>query len=204
MISFAGNCNCGTLNALNCIAPMLINNNTIEVDGMFIGCLPLTSLLHSSLSCFYNATCLLRLQTTLQLDLVAPTLNLSTLNSTSNSRFSSNTPLSNIVNALMIETWNLNIDYPSYFHQCNVASCTYTYLQRNNIIIIVTKIIGVCKHYSFSKLLLDYHCLLILDGGMTVVLRIAAPLFVKIGLYTIGIIRKHRERNENGSRHSCC
>ena len=124
---------------------MVLSNGSIEVNGMFIGCLPLSSLRHSSLSCFYNVTCLLQLETALEFDFVTIGRNISALNITMASGFTPNTPLRNIIDSLMIEDWTFQVDYLSYFNQCNVASCTYTYVQRNNFLTIFTKVIGLCK-----------------------------------------------------------
>ena len=55
------NCSCGTLQSVNCIDLLIIGNDTV-IDGMFIGCLPITSLRLSTLECFYNQTCLNQIQ----------------------------------------------------------------------------------------------------------------------------------------------
>lgn len=146
---YIGDCNCGTLNASQCVAPMIIRNGSFEVDGMFIGCLPLSSLLQSSLSCFYNTNCFQQFQKILNLESVVPSLNISVLNKTVVSHFTPETPLKNIMDDLMIEDWSFQLDYLSYFHQCNVESCTYTYVQRNDIVSIFSRLLGVCKYQSF-------------------------------------------------------
>lgn len=133
------------MKALNCIAPMVIGNYSISVNGMFVGCLPITSLLHSSLSCFYNETCFTQIQAALESNTTHFTQKLSALDPTVPSRFEQNTPLGTIVKSLMIEEWSYTLNYSSYFDQCKVSSCTYTLSQRNSVLEIALKVLGLCE-----------------------------------------------------------
>ena len=142
-----GNCSCGGSNAANCIAPFILANGNVSVNGMFVGCLPLSSLLHSSLACFYNETCLEQVKTALMLRAVAPSLNLEVLNANMTSIYKPNTSLATILYSLLVETTDYSINYTAYFNQCQVTSCTYSVAQRNSLIDIITRVLGLCESY---------------------------------------------------------
>lgn len=74
------------------------------LDAMLASCLPLSSLLQSSLLCFYRQDCLHRVCEALNLDMIAPNLNITTLNSSIESRFKADSSLDSIINALFVET----------------------------------------------------------------------------------------------------
>jgi hypothetical protein len=149
----AGNCSCGSLNASNCITPLLLRNGSVAVGGMFIGCLPLSSLLRSSLSCFYEKACLLQVQAALNLDIIAPTLQVSALNSTMTSRFEPDTPLEDIINALLVEAWTIDVNYSAYFNGCAAKSCTYSFVRRNSVLVTVTKVIALCEYRALLQVI---------------------------------------------------
>jgi hypothetical protein len=142
-----GNCSCGGSNAANCIAPLTLSNGNVSVDGMFVGCLPLSSLLHSTLACFYNETCLDQVKTALMLRNIAPSLNLAVLSANMSSIYKSNTSLATILHSLLVETTDYLINYTAYFNQCQVNSCTYSFTQRNSLIDIITRVLGLCESY---------------------------------------------------------
>ena len=152
-MTVAGNCSCGSMNAPQCGTPLLLNNNTLAVSGMFIGCLPLSSLLRSSLSCFYNDTCLTQVLVALKLTMVAPDLQVSVLNSTIGSRFKPDTSLESILNALLVETWTLVIDYSAYFKQCDTTTCTYLLTERKHPLNTLSKLLGLCEYYYSLSLI---------------------------------------------------
>ncbi|CAF1102361.1 unnamed protein product [Didymodactylos carnosus] len=56
----------------------------------------------------------------------------------------------------MVEEWNSNASFSSYYKQCAPQECTYTYSGHNNVVYIVTTIIG-------------------LVGGLTKVLQVIIP-----------------------------
>jgi cytoplasmic iron level regulating protein YaaA (DUF328/UPF0246 family) len=108
---------------------------------MFIGCLPITSLLLSSLQCFYDDICLNDVKKAMNLQ----NLSIISLNSTQLRQFSMNTTLNKIINNLMLDEWIYNINHTEYFNQCNPQQCTYSIIERNNILVIFTTLLGFCK-----------------------------------------------------------
>jgi hypothetical protein len=70
----------------------------------------------------------------------------------------------------MIEQWNDQILFNSYFEQCNPAFCLYTYNTRQDLVDVFTTTIG-------------------LIGGLTTVLKI---IIIPIMAFVAFIIRKKR------------
>ena len=197
VLSLTGTCSCGTLNASNCIAPLLLNNGTVTVDGMFIGCLPLSSLLRSSLSCFYNETCIRRVQVALQFNIHFPTFRASPLSVTMVSEFKPDTPIENIINSLMVETWTSTVDYLAYFQQCQAKTCTYSIAQRNNVPTIAAKLLGLCELSLLHKRIWAFDSSLYVDGGITVTMRMATRLLFKIYRKIVSKLEGCRARRVN-------
>lgn len=139
------NCSCSSMNAPQCTSPLVLRNGSVTVNGMFIGCLPLSSLMQSSLACFYNKSCLEQIHQALQILNLAPKLTISALNATVSSRFKPDTSLDNIINALLIESWVSTIEYEKYFNQCNISSCVYIEEQRSSPLLITLKLLGLCE-----------------------------------------------------------
>ena len=82
------------------------------------------------------------------------------------SRFPVNSTMFFILAKLGIEKWNEKLNYSGYYQNCNPATCSYTLTKNFNIPIVITTVIG-------------------LVGGLSVILRILVPLFIKL-------FRRHR------------
>lgn len=147
-----GNCSCAS--SVKCSLPMSITN--ISFPGLFIGCLPLSTLLQSTLECFYNQTCI----DTLHFELFGDK-NLSSLAAglMMPSHFPLNASIGSILNELFVEKWFEQYDYEAFFRACVVSMCIYIHNQRPDILYGLTTIIG-------------------LIGGLAVVLRVICPLLV--------------------------
>jgi len=61
----------------------------------------------------------------------------------------------------MVEKWNLSTMYDEYYNECAPIECMYTEKSRNSVLYIVTTLIG-------------------LVGGLVTVLKMIAPLIVKL------------------------
>ena len=140
----SGHCSCGTPRSLYCIDPLVINGN-VSVPGMFIGCLPLTSLRLSSLECFYDQQCLNNIQQAMNLSnlLIMP------LSANQSNRLAVNRSLDRIIGNLMLNEWTNDINYSEYFHQCQSTQCTYSITERNNLLVVFTTLLGLCKLERF-------------------------------------------------------
>ncbi|CAF1113284.1 unnamed protein product [Adineta steineri] len=94
------------------------------------------------------------------------------LDSSLPSQYSEYSTIENLLNNLMIEEWNPTQMYDRYYDECQPIECTYTIITRNNILYVITTLIGII-------------------GGLTRVSKILVPISVKIIVYCI---RKWRNR----------
>ena len=124
-------------------------NQTIEymfsVDSFYAGCYLLESLRHSTLQFFYNQTTvdhLPDLLNTLGYPIFSELVvrNSSALNSSLNNPTET---FGQILDRMMVDRWNRQISYQSYFVECNPITCTYTKNERNAPVYIVTTLFGL-------------------------------------------------------------
>lgn len=143
-------------------------NATVTLPGILISCLPMESLLHSTLECFFNETCL---------NIIISYLNHSKRSSTSFSalnisRFLPETTVETLMNESFIEEWMINTSYAQYFNQCQPSFCQYSKEERNNALYIFTMIIS-------------------LYGGLKTVLTFLIPMLITT------IRKKRQEQTAN-------
>ncbi|CAF4179203.1 unnamed protein product [Adineta steineri] len=136
----------------------------LGLPGFVSACVPLESLLTSSLECFYNSTCITQ---------IFPSRNITEqLNAIQTSRYAINTTVEQMLQNLMLEQWKPNISFSKFFTQCNVTSCTYSIIMRNDFLYVITALLGIY-------------------GGLTVFLRLVVPHIVKF------IVKHLRGQNLN-------
>ncbi|CAF3976822.1 unnamed protein product, partial [Adineta steineri] len=104
-----GDCSCGS--SATCISQSKIMDyysGTIYlyVPGIYIGCYIIESLLQSDLRCFYNQSCIDELQPFLA---SFSQMNVSALDKSLLVRFVENSTVQEMMDELMIETWNSSI-----------------------------------------------------------------------------------------------
>lgn len=166
-------CSCGTNSSCTtaqgfycrttpCLYATSSPNQTIP--GLVRSCLPIDSLLESSLQCLYNASCIqMMIQwRSFEANNLAPVprlFNITSLDSTIKSRFSPQTTLDQIVSQLFIEDWSHSTNFSAYYHQCAPDQCTYTYEERFSIPYLISIVCGIV-------------------GGLSVALRISIPPLV--------------------------
>ncbi|CAF1411108.1 unnamed protein product [Adineta steineri] len=156
-----GNCSCGS--SATCISQSRIMDyysGTIYlyVPGIYIGCYIIETLLQSDLQCFYNQSCIDELQPFLA---SSSLMNVSALDKSLLVRFVENSTVQEVMDELMIETWNSSIMYESYYNECEPSECSYTVDTKNGAIYIITTLIG-------------------LVGGLITVLKLIVPRMVKL------------------------
>ena len=162
-----GNCSCAV--SATCISPTGIYNYPspqilLDIPGFYTGCFIIESLLQSNLQCFYNQTFINQLQTYLLLSFA---MNVTALDTSLPSQYSPNTTIEELLDTLMIEEWNLTQMYDQYYNECQPIQCSYSIETRNDIIYIVTTVIGII-------------------GGLVTVLKLVIPRLVMF-------VRKKRE-----------
>jgi hypothetical protein len=94
-------------------------------------------------------------------------MNVTALDSSVPSKYSTNSTIKDLVDNLMIEQWNATPIYEQYYNECQPTQCTYTVQTRNDIIYTISALFGIA-------------------GGLITVLKLVVPRLVKI-------IRKKRE-----------
>jgi hypothetical protein len=135
------------------------------IDGWYIGCRPIDSLLLSTLKTFYNQTMINRFLQFFN----NVSSNFTCLNANDKTIFDPNTTtLETIVKRSFIEKWIQQINYSLYFNYCAPKLCSYTINKPFNIYYIISVIIGVY-------------------GGLSIALRVLIPIIIK------SIIRQNEE-----------
>ena len=167
-VTLNNNCSCGTRS--DCtksggIYHSFSNTQYFAMPGWNVGCSVVETLLRSTLECLYNQICISRLvHFAATVDIVHPlAINLSAMESTLPSRFQVNTMVEDIVNALFVEQWHINVSYPVFYNQCVPIYCSYTLEEHNSFLNIASRLLG-------------------LYGGLTVSLRFIAPYLIKLAL----------------------
>ena len=152
---------CSSFSPIECYQKTMIKENVTNntITGMVQTWFPFQSLLMSTLKCFYNDTCLSKIQHFINTT-QSPT-NFTTLNSSSSSNNNQYDRIEKLANRLFIESWDNESFNESYFNQCHPLTCVYTYESRLSSIYILTTVIGFL-------------------GGLNVVLRLLLPLIVKL------------------------
>lgn len=164
-------------------------NVSYIVDGSFVGCSNINSLLLSTFECLYsNSACFPILMNYVKQTYnwqveyppwfdVHPLVYNSTL-----TRFHPNSSMSMMVKEIMIEEWNPSYSYDSFYHSCLPTYCIYPQrIHTNNMIGIVLTLISMI-------------------GGLTLSLRLVTPYLVRFVITLISkLFKKHEEREEEES-----
>ncbi|CAF1125518.1 unnamed protein product [Adineta steineri] len=124
----------------------------LPIPNFFIGCSPVESLLKSTLEIFYNRSYMVEIDKYL-LNSLGSSFNFSALNPKLSLP---NETVEIIVNRLMIDSWSSNISFSSYYQACDPLSCTIEYIGKNNILDVVTSIIGIFGGLSVGLKLFFY------------------------------------------------
>ena len=162
------NCSCATSSTCSEPAKFFGDDSApyYTVSNMFYGCTPLDSLLMSSLSCFFSATCLDSFLSAIPLTatgmLYTNAFSMAPLYfSSNNTRFRVNDTFETIINALFIDSWSSEISFSHYFDACQPLHCTYVFIQRLDITRVVTTFLSVF-------------------GGLSLILRFCTPHLIRV------------------------
>ncbi|CAF4024878.1 unnamed protein product [Adineta steineri] len=160
-------CSCGLYSNCTTQATFVDENSSevIPVKGLKIGCTPSESFRLSTLECFYDQSCLNLIQNYTSYH------NSSTPLSTNSSRFPENTKIDELIKNLFNEQWFNQSNYSSYYEQCSPLLCSYTDIERFNILYTITLFLG-------------------LQGGLAIVLKWICPKLVRI----VSTINRYRNR----------
>jgi len=112
----AGNCNnlfSRIFNIFGAQTQLVSGNIQWSIPGISACCLPVSSILVSTLECFYDETCLNKL-----ISYFSTNENFTVLTLVQQSHYSPNSTLQSIVDKLMLEDLMINISYDNYYSQC--------------------------------------------------------------------------------------
>jgi hypothetical protein len=132
-----------------------VSHNNTPLRGIKSGCLPVNSILASTLECFYNQTCVDSL-----VSFFPPNENFSAMTVTNKSRFSPYATVQSIVDHLMVEDWIIDVSYQKYYDRCAPLSCTYSKEKRHSLVFVLTQLISLL-------------------GSLIFVLRLMIPIIVR-------------------------
>jgi hypothetical protein len=134
-------------------------------------CYVIESLLQSTLECFFNQQCIDQLQ-----GYISPSSSMmvTALDLSLPSLYSTNSTIQELVDSLMIEQWNVSVNYEKYYNECRPIQCIYTFETRNDLIYIVTTLFAIA-------------------GGLTTVLKFILPRLMKL-------FRKKRREEQQAAR----
>ena len=121
-----------------------------SVPNFFVGCFPVDGLFSSTLECFYNQSCMLNIDQYMYSSLGA-SFNFTPLDSDRNRP---NETIESIIYRLMIDSWNSNVSFSSFYRICDPQICTFEYTGRNDVFSIVLIITGIFGGLSLGWKLL--------------------------------------------------
>ena len=187
-LSYDNNCSCSSSSACTSSAFIYTSDDFLSkwyVPGFYIGCFILETLRQSRLECLYNATCLNQLRSHLSSTV---STNLVPLDPALLKRFTPQTLIGVIVDALMVEEWHWSISHDDYYNACKPKECSYTLNARKGAISIVTMLLG-------------------LIGGLVTALKIVVPrltaiVFKCIGRYKTNVVYISTDPAVKGLEHS--
>ena len=109
----------------------------------------------STLKCFYDQICLNELRRLLKVSDFVPLLD-----SGIPTRYPPNTTtIGTMMDKLFVESWNIRSNYTAYFENCAPHECHYSYTEQNNVIFILTTLLGLYGGLTVILKLLVWHCL---------------------------------------------
>ncbi len=144
------------------------SSEEVPLKGLKIGCTPTESFLSSTLECFYDDSCVSAIK-----EYTNYTYSLESLSNQSQINFT----IGELVQNLFIDRWLTTKNYSSYYQQCLPLLCSYTYMERFNLIYIAS--------FLFS-----------LQGGLTIVLKWICPKIIQFVI----IIKRIRKTRSNTVR----
>ena len=150
------NSSCNCVVSDQCQQSLRVGPPGLILPGLVIGCSPIAGLRLSTLECFFSSDCIAAILTFTEYytepdgsppaNFTPPTalpLVTTPLNSSISSRFSKATPIDALIGAMFIERWTSTSSFEKYFAACAPTSCRYEYVQRNDLLYVVTTLLGL-------------------------------------------------------------
>ncbi|UJR08382.1 hypothetical protein I4U23_012653 [Adineta vaga] len=146
---YNNSCSCAT--SSKCMESAIVTADyPLGVPELFIGCYPLESILHSSLECFYNQTCLNSVRHFIDENMSNVTFTILNSSLPSTKVYGIKETVQEMVDRLFVDHWYINKSYTKYFQKCQSAQCSYSYITRFNVIYIITTVMALYDGLSKS------------------------------------------------------
>ena len=166
--AFYGSTNCSCATSKVCTQPMLLKEEIIP--GMVMGCIPMESILRSTLVCLYNQSCVDRINVA-RLETISPLVNVSLLQSV----YATDSTVKGLFQEIFLEQWLINTSYADYYKECAPTSCFYSIFVKNNPLSVILSLLS-------------------LYGGLTVALRFLVPRLVGLSSRVATILLQSTKR----------
>lgn len=166
----------------------IILNAYTDLPGISAACFTTTSILKSSLYCWYDSNCIRELQNDLQREGIHQYIQITPLNSSLVIRFPPNTSTQVIFDHMMIEQWNKDISFSNFYQRCHPSYCSYTYEKRSDSIYVITQVTGI---FGGLNLILSFFIPLLVRIGLTIVRKVKMRISVSLWATTTTVQRKY-------------
>ncbi|CAF1446733.1 unnamed protein product [Adineta ricciae] len=98
------------------------------------GCYPVEALLHSSLECLYNKTCLDLILSSIGQSLEKIDVKVLQLKP----KYGMNETVQHMIDRLFVDEWNINYSHLNYSKKCHATDCSYSFIEDFHILHIIT------------------------------------------------------------------
>lgn len=154
-------CSCSTERSCSVPAQIFSDSSpSYTFDGLVFSCVLLESILRSSLSCFYNTTCIDGFRKAMDLNRYdtmqswASKCGSPVMFDAESTRYAIDETIETMAYNMFIETWMSNVSYEMFFNACAPAQCTYTHRYRFDAAELFTSFLsifsGLCATLYFS------------------------------------------------------
>ncbi|CAF3596879.1 unnamed protein product [Rotaria socialis] len=124
------------------------------ITGWYTGCWPSETLLLSTLEIFYNQTAWNNIFAYIN---SSTTVAFTVLDESQDSNFSQSTNIEVLTRQLFIKSWTKELNYTSYFDQCQPKNCVFDINQRASSLYIITSLLGLYGGLSITLLFVTPH-----------------------------------------------
>ncbi|CAF0982336.1 unnamed protein product [Adineta ricciae] len=111
----------------------------LTIPGMVAGCLPIESLMHSTLECLFEPLCLYKIDVIFN----TPSISMSNFSILKEDLSTKYTKVQKLTKKLFVKQWIIDKSYERYFNYCRPLFCQYTDEQRNSFVHIFTKTVSL-------------------------------------------------------------
>lgn len=131
------------------------NNGSILIPGWVSGCYVQDALFHSTLECYFDASCLAAIRQAYSAPLTVQVMLMR-----NSSQFTPQTTVGTIARKLFVDDWSESFNFTAYYQACAPKTCSYIVDGRQAFIVVLGTLVGIW-------------------GGLTKALDLCIPRMVK-------------------------